>query len=219
MDERIETAMPVSINELKALSEAAKRGDQAALEQLRAALDRSPEIWQRIGDIAGRIRHQIIRMIAEGDHLRIEALQRQLADIQNKLGWKVGSTIERLAIDRLLACWLQQQLAAKMLLEAEACSNNARYWLRYQAQCDRTAHGPEGFGHLAAADSAPQDGEAGEAQTRSPKLAFRAPHLGFTCYLLSRTIRLFGFRTADFGAYRHLEFIRNKLEGKFSILK
>ena len=139
MEETIEQALPVSFAELKALSEAANHGDQAALERLRAVLDASPEIWHRMGDIAGRIRHQIIRMIAEGDHLRIEALQRQLADIQNKLGWEDAPTLERLAIDRLLACWLQQQLAAKMLLEAESGSSNARYWLRYQAQCDRTA--------------------------------------------------------------------------------
>ena len=142
VEETIEQALPVSFAELKALSEAANQGDQAALERLRSALDRSPEIWHRLGDIAGRIRQQLMLMITHGDHLRMESLQRQLADIRSKLGWTDGSTIERLAIDRLLACWLQQQLAAKMLLEAEAGSNNARYWLRYQAQCDRTARAP-----------------------------------------------------------------------------
>ena len=139
VEETIEQALPVSFTELKALSEAGNRGDQSALERLRAVLDASPEIWHRMGDIAGRIRQQLMLMITHGDHLRMECLQRQMADLRNKLGWTDGSTVERLAIDRLLACWLQQQLAAKMLLEAEAGSNNARYWLRYQAHCDRTA--------------------------------------------------------------------------------
>ncbi len=60
---------PKSIT-LQQLVEAANRGDKAALQQLRQALNKHPEVWQKVGDLAAHAEQTWTRLVADGKLLR-----------------------------------------------------------------------------------------------------------------------------------------------------
>src|SRR5262245_24429474 len=64
---------------LKALAEAANRGDQAALVGLRRLLDDCPAIWQRVGDLAPHAELAWLALIAGEDALAAETIKRTVA--------------------------------------------------------------------------------------------------------------------------------------------
>ncbi|WP_165252751.1 hypothetical protein [Paludisphaera soli] len=95
------------IDEIRGLLTDARRGGDEALARLRAALDRRPEIWRRLGDLAAHVERSWIGELAGPDAALAEIFARKAADLRRELGGAAASPLERLLVDRVVACWLQ----------------------------------------------------------------------------------------------------------------
>ena len=87
----------------------ANAGDAAALAELRSLLDDHPEIWRRVGDLGKHAELAMIGLIAEGNVLIRESLLRVAREMREELGGKSPSPMEKLAVQRIVACWLKTQ--------------------------------------------------------------------------------------------------------------
>ena len=133
------TSLP-SHAEFKLLVDQANGGDRNALEALRRLLDDNPQIWQRVGDLAVHAELALISLVAGADNLMAESLKRSLEDLRAQLGADSASPLERMAIGRVVACWLQLQHVDVLTDKATPGSHAAKFLLQRQAQADRAYH-------------------------------------------------------------------------------
>lgn len=118
----------------------AKRGDATTLPVLREMLDRYPAIWQRYGDLASHVELSWVTLAAGDDlHLR-ESLVRFAAQQRAELTRTNAGAIERLLVERAIACWLQLHFFSG--IEANAVVNDAspkvqQYRARRHGQAQR----------------------------------------------------------------------------------
>jgi len=95
--------------EIKAVVARAKSGDAKAVPRLREFLARFPLLWQRYGDLAAQAEVAWVNLAAGTDlHLK-ESLLRFAAEQRALLTRPSASPIEKLLVDRAVACWLQLQ--------------------------------------------------------------------------------------------------------------
>lgn len=81
-----------------------KAEDIAALRQ---ALERFPGLWRMMGDMAKLVANGVIDAFA-GDSVAIrESMKAGRLAMRNELGYKNGSSLERLLIDQVFLCWLR----------------------------------------------------------------------------------------------------------------
>ena len=132
-----EVASLPSSEEFKALVERANAADETALGDLRQLLDEHPEIWQRVGDAAKHAEMLLVGLIAGGDKLLNESLQRRLEDLKTQLGGSNPSPLERLAVERIICTWLQLQHVDAMVGRAIPGTKPATFLLMRQRQSDR----------------------------------------------------------------------------------
>jgi hypothetical protein len=99
------------VERLQRLVRRAQEGDQSVLDELRAALDANPTIWERCGDLALQAQASWLNLVAGADLFLHESLSRKLEQVRNELGIEGASPLERLLIDRVVACWLQTHYA------------------------------------------------------------------------------------------------------------
>ena len=71
---------------LAGLVERARRGDAAALPELRLALDANPHLWQRFGDLARQAEQALVDLAAGNDLYLRECLARRVAELRGELG-------------------------------------------------------------------------------------------------------------------------------------
>src|SRR4051812_31120295 len=93
--------------ELQRLLAQAHEGDLAVLPELRAALDRQPELWKQVGDLAAHAELTMLRLAAGQDLFALEAMKRRLAVLKAELAGPSPSALEKLLVDRVGVCWLQ----------------------------------------------------------------------------------------------------------------
>ena len=91
------------------LVEKAQSGNQQALIELREVLDDRPEIWRSIGDLAEHARLTVIRSISGGNALLFESLIRKCQQMRDEMVGESPSALEELAVDRILAAWLEAE--------------------------------------------------------------------------------------------------------------
>jgi len=116
----------------------ANNGDADALKTLRELLDNRPEIWQRVGDLAAHAERLLIDLIAAGNALMAEALRRKLREMRVELLSPTTSLLEKMAVDRVLACWLHVQFVDSIVAKAQGGTiTHARYQLQRQIAADR----------------------------------------------------------------------------------
>jgi hypothetical protein len=94
---------------LRALVEQANSGNPWILERLRLTLDAHPEIWSRIGDLGAVVQASLISAIVGNNKLYGESLVRKAAAMLQSLLRPSPSAAEKLAAERVVACWLQVQ--------------------------------------------------------------------------------------------------------------
>ncbi len=87
----------------------ANGGDAGALADLRVFLNENPGVWQTVGDLAAHARLTLVRHIARGDQLTAEAVLRKAEAMEKELAGPAPSPLERLAVQRVAACWLELQ--------------------------------------------------------------------------------------------------------------
>ena len=99
--------------------ERAEAGDTTALSELRRVLEQVPSLISQLGgDLAEVAANSIIRGIT-GEHLASqEVVLRRLDMMRAELAGPNPSAIEKLLVDRIVACLLQTQHADYMAAEA-----------------------------------------------------------------------------------------------------
>jgi hypothetical protein len=85
----------------------AKRGDETALPQLRNFLDHNPILWEESGDLGLQVELSLMALVAGSDLHRRECLTRKAAEMKKELAGPSPTPLERLAVARVVACWLQ----------------------------------------------------------------------------------------------------------------
>lgn len=111
------------LDEIRELLGRAAGRDPEALPELRAVLDRRPELWRRLGDLAAHAELAWVGEIAGANPALAEVLTRKVAALKQELGGPTPSPLERLLVDRVAACWLQihhADLAAARPVDATA---------------------------------------------------------------------------------------------------
>lgn len=85
----------------------ANRGCRQSLAWLRDFLDRNPQVWAHIGDLARTAEAAWIGLIANGDQLLAESLKRQLQHLKSELLGEQVTVPEKMVVDTVLATWLE----------------------------------------------------------------------------------------------------------------
>lgn len=119
------------------LVQRANQGDQAALQELRAVLDRCPEIWRKIGDLATHAELATLRLVGGNDKLLMEAMQRKVDELKAGLSRPGASMLEQLVVLRVVVTWLQVQHADTASASPDHSLQQGRFWGQRQDQAHR----------------------------------------------------------------------------------
>jgi hypothetical protein len=114
----------------------ARQGDKKTLPVAREMLNRLPSIWEQLGNTALQAERIWIQVIAGKDPLVQEGIQRKLSSMRTELLGAESTPIERLLVDRVIACWLQLHYADAIYGQhiGELTINQAEY---HQRRLDR----------------------------------------------------------------------------------
>ena len=94
------------------LVEEANSGSPEALTQLRHVLNENPQVWRAVGDLALHARMALARALAGGDQLAMESTLRHAHAMETELLGPSPTPLERLCVQRIVACWLETNYAA-----------------------------------------------------------------------------------------------------------
>jgi hypothetical protein len=123
---------------LRALVKRADVGDRTALPAVREIFDSVPDLWSAYGDLATAAQNTMIDVVAGRSVLSREGLRKKLAGMRAELAGPNASPLERLLVERIVACWLlsyQADLAYTRSLKRPSLSESERY----QRRQDRAA--------------------------------------------------------------------------------
>ena len=127
------------IDELTKLLKRAERGNTGALAEVADRMKAHPTIWREVGDL-GRLAEQAwIDMTAGKNRLFAEAFSHTIAAIKTELAGPEPSVLERLLVDRVVACWIQIEYAdlAYAQLSTALSSGHRDYLQRRQDRAHR----------------------------------------------------------------------------------
>jgi hypothetical protein len=96
---------------LQRLVERAEQGDEAALPELRVALDANGWVWERYGDLGRQAQAAWLELISGKNLLLKEATSRKAAQLRRELAGPQPSPLELLLAERVVATWLQVNYA------------------------------------------------------------------------------------------------------------
>jgi hypothetical protein len=99
------------LERLQRLVERAEQGDASVLGELRAALDRNTWVWERYGDLAQQSQAAWLLLIAGSNLMLQESTRRKAEQLKAELIGPGPSPLERLLVERVIACWLQTNYA------------------------------------------------------------------------------------------------------------
>ena len=99
------------LERLQRLVERAEGGDESVMPELRAALNANPWVWERYGDLAQQSMAAWLQLIAGSNLLLQESTRRKAEQLRAELAGPAPSPLERLLVERVVACWLQTNYA------------------------------------------------------------------------------------------------------------
>ena len=123
--------------EFERLRQLANSGDLVAQDSLKRLLDAHPEIWRRLGDLAAHAQLEFIRLIAKDEFLLTEAIRRKAEEMRRELLGVFPTPLEVLAIERVVAAWLQVQYVDGLCARGESEASIVKLWLQRQRQAHR----------------------------------------------------------------------------------
>ena len=85
----------------------ARQGDEEVLPRLRAFLDAHPAAWRQCGDLARHALDAWITLVAGPDLVARESFARKAAELTAELAGPDPTPVEKLLVERVVACWLQ----------------------------------------------------------------------------------------------------------------
>jgi hypothetical protein len=111
-----------AIEDFQALVARVRCGELEAVPQLRAYLECHPEVWRNAGDVARIARDAWLELIAGDDLVAREVLARDADALEAELAGPTPSPLERLLVQRVVACRLQSSHADAVIAQAGAVS-------------------------------------------------------------------------------------------------
>lgn len=102
---------------LHALAQAAKQGDRSALDQLRAALDDLPHVWQQLADLGRIVEGLLVDLVAGDDLLAREMFFKRCSAIRSEMSRPGESLLSQMCSSRVVISWLFCQAADLLLLK------------------------------------------------------------------------------------------------------
>ena len=85
----------------------ADRGDEKALFITRGLMDGLPDLLDAYGNLAAAAEDALVGLYADRSVVTREALKRTLAEMRVELAGPQPSPLEKLLVERVVACWLQ----------------------------------------------------------------------------------------------------------------
>ncbi len=127
--------IPTDPKELRKIVQRARQGDEATLPVLRELLKNPATVDMLGGNLARQAEHSLINALVGEDLAWKYALVRKLELLRAELGGPNPTPVERLLVERVVACWLQVQDADVRYTQAK---NPALEWGDYyQRRMDR----------------------------------------------------------------------------------
>ncbi len=98
---------PPILEQLKSLVDRAKAGDATATPELRATLERHPEVWQYAGDLSAMVEHAWTQSLAADYALASESIRLTIDEMKKDLAGEHPTRLERMLVDQVISCWLE----------------------------------------------------------------------------------------------------------------
>ena len=98
-------ALPTEMEQLQEFLRRAHDGDEATLPVLKEML-KVPEIVEHCGNLAAHVEDTLVGKVAGQDLAVREGLRRKLESLRAELGGPAPAPLERLLVERIIACWL-----------------------------------------------------------------------------------------------------------------
>jgi len=103
--------LPESHEEIRAIVRRAEQGDKAVLPVLREMFELGPELANVYGDLAKKAQRELIAAMAGEDLLMKETVPCKLETMKEELAGPSPTPLEKLLVERIVACWLALQHA------------------------------------------------------------------------------------------------------------
>ncbi len=130
--------VPITSEELREIIKRAESGDIEALPALRNSLECVPELAQCLGGNAAEAAEGALIQAMTGENLTLrEAMMHHLAMMRAELAGPNSTSLEKLLVDRIVACWLQVQSADIAAIQTK---NGEPQLLEFQERRRTRAH-------------------------------------------------------------------------------
>lgn len=85
-----------------------EKPDPKALRELRAAMNKHPELWRHLYDLGAQTTQAIIEMV-NGTGLVLEVIRRDATALRDEMGYPAATPLEKGLIEAVIQAWLVQQ--------------------------------------------------------------------------------------------------------------
>ncbi len=139
MPPKEESKLESKRDELRKLLKRAERGDHKALPAVRALFDTDHGLWQEIGNLAAQAENALIKVTVGENLLARESMERVMESMRSELPGPNPTPLERLLVDRVVACWLQVHYADAVYAQGmkDLTLNQGDYYQRRQDRAHR----------------------------------------------------------------------------------
>jgi hypothetical protein len=115
----------------------ANRGDREAQQALKRFLNSNEFLWEQFGELARVAETAFVEFATDGDWLASTAVKRQAAKRRRELAGPSPTPLERMAVERVVACWQQLQHVQACCARSQKDLAWAKYWARREEQTHR----------------------------------------------------------------------------------
>jgi hypothetical protein len=98
-------AAPSPFQQLQELSKRVKAGDDSAIAEIQRILNSDDALWRHLGDVEKSTEASLIEF-ADGMAASKESVRRSVASMKQSLLGEQPTPLERMAVGRVVACWL-----------------------------------------------------------------------------------------------------------------
>jgi len=119
------------------LVERVDEGDTEARKELRRFLRTCPSLLQAVADLPRFAEDQLVELITGKSAPFAEGVRRKLEVMRDELGLPWSTPLERLAIERVVICWLDAQFTHLASLQTRSRKSDTKSWCQRHDRADR----------------------------------------------------------------------------------
>ncbi len=95
----------------------AGNGDSSASSELRELFDAKPTRWETVGNMALQAECSLVQVASGDNEVLEEAIYKKLNNMKKDLAGSAPTPLERLLVERVVACWLQVYYADAIYMQ------------------------------------------------------------------------------------------------------